>query len=163
MRNLLTKDKLNQTKRLLSDENLQLLPNYRSCVEVLSELGYLSEQRMLHMKGLVACEISNYEILLTEMLSSNYFADKSTAEIAGLLTCFVFQMKTSVNPDMTNQLKEGCKVILETAKRIESVQNRHGLQNEPDYKLVEELKFGLTMVVHEWAKGVVSYFEISTI
>lgn len=45
------------------------------------------------MKGNVACEISNHELLITELVLRNALNDLQPAEIAALLSCFVYQGK----------------------------------------------------------------------
>lgn len=50
-------------KRALSDQNLNLIPDYENKIEVLKELGYINENNTLFtltLKGRVACEVSSY-------------------------------------------------------------------------------------------------------
>lgn len=49
------------------------------------------------MKGNVACEISNHELLITELVLRNALNDLQPAEIAALLSCFVYQGKKENN------------------------------------------------------------------
>ena len=43
------------------------------------------------MKGRVACEISNHEVLISELLYENFFKDFEPPEVVALLSCFVFE------------------------------------------------------------------------
>ena len=43
------------------------------------------------MKGRVACEIHLQEVLLTELMLQNVFADYEPEEIVALLSCVVLQ------------------------------------------------------------------------
>lgn len=42
----------------MSDENLQLLPDYEQRIAVLSDLGFVDENARVELKGKVACEVS---------------------------------------------------------------------------------------------------------
>ena len=42
----------------MSDQNLQLLPDYEQRVEVLKELGFVDAESRVMLKGKVACEVS---------------------------------------------------------------------------------------------------------
>lgn len=50
------------------------------------------------MKGNVACEMSNYELLITELVLRNVLNDLQPAEIAALLSCFVYEDKEQDEP-----------------------------------------------------------------
>lgn len=45
-------------KQLISDQNLQLLPDYEQRVSVLKELGFIDDNLNVELKGRVACEVS---------------------------------------------------------------------------------------------------------
>jgi antiviral helicase SKI2 len=45
-------------KMKLSDQNLELLPDYESRVEVLKRLSFIDENATVLLKGRVACEVS---------------------------------------------------------------------------------------------------------
>lgn len=49
---------LRQLKLALSDQNLELLPDYESRVEVLKQLQFIDENATVLLKGRVACEVS---------------------------------------------------------------------------------------------------------
>jgi hypothetical protein len=49
---------LTQLKLALSDQNLELLPDYESRVEVLKRLHFIDENATVLLKGRVACEVS---------------------------------------------------------------------------------------------------------
>ena len=74
-------------------------------------------------------------------------------EVVALLSCFVFQEKTDVEPVLTPHLEEGREAILAVANRVGEVQSRNKV-SAPDSE--SGLKFGLVEVVYEWAKGMVS-------
>lgn len=48
---------IEQLQQLMSDQNLQLLPDYEQRVCVLKELLFIDESSRLELKGKVACEV----------------------------------------------------------------------------------------------------------
>ena len=77
----------------------------------------------------------------------------SPEEVVALLSCFLFQEKTEVEPVLAPKLEEGRDAILEVAARVGACQDRHKV-SAPDADA--RLKFGLVEVVYEWANGMVS-------
>lgn len=75
-------------------------------------------------------------------------------EVVALLSCFVFQEKTDVEPAIPPRLEEGRAALLAIADRVGAVQDRHKVA-APDAET--RLKFGLVEVVYEWAKGMVRF------
>jgi antiviral helicase SKI2 len=51
------KENISQLKQLMSDQNLQLLPDYEQRIQVLKELGFVDDQSRVQLKGKVACEV----------------------------------------------------------------------------------------------------------
>ena len=41
----------------MSDQNLELLPDYEQRIDVLKELGFIDEHGNVELKGRVACEV----------------------------------------------------------------------------------------------------------
>lgn len=73
-----------------------------------------------------------------------------------LISCFVFQEKTDVEPVIPPKLQAGRDAILAIVARVDKVQ----LQNNVGEDLHARVKFGLVEVVYEWAKGMVFTFLI---
>jgi len=46
-----------ELKMKISDQNLQLLPDYNQRIEVLKELGFIDDTMRVQLKGRVACEV----------------------------------------------------------------------------------------------------------
>lgn len=93
------------------------------------------------------------ELILTELILENTLAAYEPEEVVALLSCFVFQEKTEVEPVFPPKLGEGRDKILAIADRVGAVQDRHKVSAD-DFR--SSLKFGLMEVVYEWAKGMVS-------
>jgi antiviral helicase SKI2 len=54
----LIRENITQLRQLMSDQNLQLLPDYEQRVLVLKDLGFIDEASRVGIKGKVACEVS---------------------------------------------------------------------------------------------------------
>ncbi|KZT72960.1 ATP-dependent RNA helicase [Daedalea quercina L-15889] len=139
-----------ELRRALSDQNLELIPDYEQRIEVLKELKFIDENSTVLLKGRVACEINSAnELVLTELILENTLAPFEPEEVVALLSCFVFQEKTEVEPVIPPKLEEGRDAIIAIAERVGAIQDRHKVPGEE----FRQLKFGLMEVVYEWAKG----------
>ena len=49
---------ISNLKQLMSDQNLQLLPDYEQRISVLKDLGFIDQRSRVELKGKVACEVS---------------------------------------------------------------------------------------------------------
>ena len=54
----LVKENISQLRQLMSDQNLQLLPDYEQRKSVLKDLGFVDQHARVKLKGKVACEVS---------------------------------------------------------------------------------------------------------
>ncbi|VVD00855.1 unnamed protein product [Leptidea sinapis] len=141
--------KRDKYKRLLSFESLALYPDYQRRLMVLRELNYIDEHDNVILKGRVACCMGTNELIISELVFRNVFTDKNPAEIAALLSCFVFQAKTYVEQVLTDKLAEGVKTIAVIEDELSKIEGKYGVsQLEGQH---EGLNFGLVRVVYEWA------------
>ncbi|KAJ5281701.1 hypothetical protein N7478_007073 [Penicillium angulare] len=150
------KENISQLKQLMSDQNLQLLPDYEQRIEVLKELGFVDDQSRVQLKGKVACEIhSADELVLTELILENVLAEFEPEEIVALLSAFVFQEKTESTPTLTPRLENGQKTIIRIAEKVNNFQILHQViqSSEDSNDFASQPRFGLAEVVYEWAKG----------
>ncbi|KAG5639554.1 hypothetical protein H0H81_012225 [Sphagnurus paluster] len=138
-------------KLAISDQNLELIPDYEQRIEVLKELKFIDENSTVLLKGRVACEINSAnELVLTELILENTLAGYEPEEVVALLSCFVFQEKTEIEPVIAPKLEAGRDAIIAISERVGRTQDYHKVSVE-DYR--SNLKFGLVEVVYEWAKG----------
>lgn len=148
------KYKVEELQRSISDQNLELLPDYHQRVAILKELNYLDpESSTVQLKGRVACEINTAdELILTEVILDNMLSEFEPEEIVALLSCFVCQEKNASEPVLTPQLAKGKDMLLKVELKMAEVQQAHGLESAtaPGTSV---LRFGLTEVVYEWARG----------
>lgn len=150
------KENIHQLRQLMSDQNLQLLPDYEQRIQVLRDLSFIDETSRVELKGKVACEIhSADELVLTELILDNVLAAYEPAEIVALLSAFVFQEKTDTVPMLTPNLKAGMATIIEISEKVNAVQTLHQviLSTEDSNDFVSRPRFGLVEVVYEWARG----------
>ncbi|CAG8009507.1 unnamed protein product [Penicillium olsonii] len=150
------KENISQLKQLMSDQNLQLLPDYEQRIQVLRELGFVDDQSRVQLKGKVACEIhSADELVLTELVLENVLAEYEPEEIVALLSAFVFQEKTESVPTLTPRLEKGTKEIIAIAEKVNDFQIQHQViqSSEDSNDFASKPRFGLAEVVYEWAKG----------
>ena len=66
--------------------------------QVLQRLRYVDANNAVQLKGRVACEISNHELIITELVFENAFTNLHPTEIVALLSCFVFQQVKRLPP-----------------------------------------------------------------
>lgn len=92
----------------ISDQNLDLLPDYEARIAVLKTLRFVDPiSEAVLLKGRVACEINSAdELLLTELILDNFFSELEPEEAVALLSVFVFQEKTDNTPELTPRLAE---------------------------------------------------------
>lgn len=134
-----------------SAQNLSLYPDYVNKLDVLHELMYINENEEVTLKGKVACEMGQNELLITELILSNVFNDLDSAEIAALLSGLVFQGKVNEEPEIPEKLKKYMKKFEETSDLIVNTELRHRVCSS-DSSDSNRLNFGLIEVVYEWAR-----------
>ena len=95
------------------------------------------------------------ELVLTELILENTLAEYEAAEIAALLSAFVFQEKTEVKPTLTPALENGVEKIVIISEKVNKLQTAHQviLASEESNDFVSKPRFGMVEVVYEWAKG----------
>ncbi|KAL8830040.1 MAG: hypothetical protein Q9191_001657 [Dirinaria sp. TL-2023a] len=152
----LIKENISQLRQLMSDQNLQLLPDYEQRVAVLKDLAFVDANSRVELKGKVACEIhSADELVLTELILENVLANFEPEEIVALLSAFVFQEKTDFEPTLTGKLEKGRDTIISISEKVNAYQTEHQviLSSDDSNDFVSRPRFGLVEVVHEWARG----------
>lgn len=90
---------------------------------------------------------------MTELILENTFASYSPEEVVALLSCFVFQEKTDVEPKLTEKLEEGKATLIAISDRVEAIQTGRKVADS-EFKM---MKFGLMEVIYNWAKGMVRH------
>jgi antiviral helicase SKI2 len=159
----LIKENISQLRQLMSDQNLQLLPDYEQRIAVLKDLSFIDDRSRVQLKGKVACEIhSADELVLTELVLENVLADFEPEEIVALLSAFVFQEKTDHVPTLTPRLEQGRETIITISEKVNAFQTQHQviLSSDDSNDFLSRPRFGLMEVVYEWARGM-SFLRIT--
>ncbi|KAL7016749.1 hypothetical protein ACKWTF_010116 [Chironomus riparius] len=137
----------------LSNQNLSLYPDYCNKLLVLQELKYIDDLNQVAMKGRVACEMGQNELIITELVLRNMLINLDPAEIAALLSALVFQAKTDVNPNVTEKLKKLMQDFVDVENDIREVETKYNVGKADETVEKDRLNFGLVEVVYEWARN----------
>lgn len=105
------------------------------------------------MKGRVACEMGQNELIITELVLRNILTNLQPAEIAALLSSLVFQAKSNVDPTVPENLKEMMVAFVEVDNDIRRVEAQFNVSNDDESVAKDKLNFGLIEVVYEWAQN----------
>ncbi|XP_069739057.1 superkiller complex protein 2, partial [Phaenicophaeus curvirostris] len=146
-------EQLEQLQFQLSDQALELLPEYHQRLQVLRALGYVGAGDAVALGGRVASLLSAHELLLTELLLGNVLAPLRPEECAALLACTAGGGRGDPPKRLPPALLQAVEQVREVALRLGRLQQELGLPQSPQ-EFLDELGFGLTEVVYEWARGV---------
>lgn len=152
-------------KQMISDQNLELLPDYEQRIEVLKDLNYVDSGLNVLLKGRVACEInSGFELIVTELVLDNFLGAYEPEEIVALLSCFVFEGNTKMTVEsVTPHLDSGRARIHEIVRKTSDIIEKHQVQmTEDEATFSEKERFGLMEAVYEWARGM-SFNDITNL
>jgi hypothetical protein len=105
------------------------------------------------MKGRVACEMGQNELIITELVLRNILTNLQPAEIAALLSSLVFQAKTDNEPTVTENLKKMMAKFVEVDEDIHQVEAKFNVGRADETVEKDRLNFGLIEVVYEWARN----------
>ncbi|KAG5678423.1 hypothetical protein PVAND_008097 [Polypedilum vanderplanki] len=137
----------------LSNKNLSLYPDYCNKLLVLQELKYIDELNQVALKGRVACEMGQNELIITELVLRNVLTNLEPAEIAALLSSLVFQAKTDVEPSVSEKMKSLIQKVTEVEESIREVEMKYNVGKSDETVERDRLNFGLIEVVYEWARN----------
>jgi ATP-dependent RNA helicase DOB1 len=141
-------------KAITNALSIMQLDELKSRKRVLRRLGFINEQEVVQLKARVACEISTgdgHELLLSELLFNGFFNQLSPELCAAVLSCFIFEEKSSC-PPLKEELAKPFREIQAQARIIAKVSQDSKLAvNEDEY--VESFKYQLMEVVLAWATG----------
>ena len=151
-------ERVQSLSHLLSNESLQLFPDFLHRKSVLRTLGYLDENETVAVKGRVACEVNTCdELIVTEMVFEGILNDLDPTEIVAALSALIYQQKSGdeeFDIEVPESLLNCCKRMKTIAINLGQLQKDHGLDVDPLDYAESSMKFGLVHVVYEWAIGV---------
>ncbi|GJD06212.1 ATP-dependent RNA helicase SKI2 [Galdieria sulphuraria] len=148
-------EKLSVLQWIMSDESLQLMPDYTLRTQVLRKLEFVNEENIVQLKGRAACEINSCDsLLVVQVVFENVLDRLDAAECASLLSIFVFQGSSQVSEfDLTPTLEEAVERVRKIALAIGNLQAECGLPVSPPEYLRQNLQNALMQVVLWWAQG----------
>lgn len=151
----LLRRRLQELSHDLSDASLQQMPEFHQRVSVLQQLGYVSPDGTVTLKGRAACEINSTqdELLSTELLFRGLLSGMAPEEAVALMSALVFQEKSDVQPELPPRLADGWGSLQALAVELAQLQGAAGLPLTPEDYCREVLHPGLMQVVYEWARG----------
>ena len=148
---------------MMSEQNLNLLPDYEQRLNVLQETGFIDHNNNVLLKGRVACEINTgYELVLTELILDNFLGEFEPEEIVALLSAFVYEGRTKEEAPtiITPRLAKGKERIEELYSKMMEVSEKYQVpMTQEEAEFLEKKRFALLNVVYEWARGL-SFKEI---
>ena len=152
------RNKVETLRHLLSNESLQLFPDFLQRKALLLTAGYIDANETVCVKGRVACEVNTCEeLIVTEMVFEGILNELEPAEIVAALSALVYQEKRNdddFDSELPEQLVNCCERMKTIATNLGQLQKDHGLEVDPADYCEASLKFGLVHVVYEWALGV---------
>ena len=151
----LLEQRLLDLKHQISNQNLELLPDYEQRISVLHDLGFIDATHAVTLKGRVACEINSaHELILSELILENALSEFTCEEIVAMLSAFVFEERSDSVPTLTTKLMHGRDVVIAMARRVNAVQEQHQVLTAGSGDEFEDSpRFGLMEVCYEWARG----------
>mmetsp|Transcript_11994 Transcript_11994/g.26099 ORF Transcript_11994/g.26099 Transcript_11994/m.26099 type:complete len:1429 (-) Transcript_11994:47-4333(-) len=149
--------KVKTLSHLLSNESLQLFPDFLQRKAMLQSLGYIDENDTVCLKGRCACEVNTCEgLIVAEMVFEGMLNELEPAEIVASLSALLFQEKVDeeLSKELPERLVSSCERMQAIALDLGQRQKDFGLSVDPLEYTANSLKLGLVHVVYEWACGV---------
>lgn len=147
-------DKIRDLKRAIRTfESVILKDDLKAKQRVLRRLGYTTKDNIIDIKGRVACEINaGDEIVIAELIFSGYFNNLAPAQIAAMLSCFVYQEKGDDKAKLPEELATPYQTLQEMARRVGEVELECKKEVNVD-EYVALFRPALAEVVYAWANG----------
>ncbi|KAG0360299.1 ATP-dependent RNA helicase mtr4 [Podila minutissima] len=120
---------------------------------VLRMLGYISHADVVELKGRVACEITNKDVLvLTEMLFTGAFNNLTVPQTVALMSCFAFTEKIDKEGGVLEELEVPKRLLHDAAKKVAQA-SKEALVEIDETEYVQSFRTELMDVVFAWSKG----------
>merc|ERR1712232_112451 len=138
---------INQSRFMVMNDDL------RAMRRTLRRLEYIDRNGVVQLKGRMACEITSAdELLMTEIVFQNVFADMEPDNIVALCSCLVFDEK-SEDPITNNlELMKAFDAINGIARNVAEVMLENKMPVDVE-EYVSRLKPNLMDVILAWLEG----------
>jgi antiviral helicase SKI2 len=133
-------------QHILSNESLNLFPDFLQRKAVLRRLGYIDENETVCIKGRTACEVQSCEELIaTEMVFEGLLNDLEPEMICAVLSALVFQEKSDseLDSELPQKLVDTCMKMKTIATNLGRLQKEEGIEIDPGEYCDSSLKWGL--------------------
>lgn len=153
--------KLQKLGVAMSDETLQLMPEYRQRVLALEHLGYINGTTVL-LKGRAACEVNTCEsIILTELVFEQILQKLSSVDLAAVLSSLVFMERLEEGDapgieELQQEAPEAATACLQldaVLRTIGDILAEHRVCASGREYAREHVRFGFVKGVRDWALG----------
>uniref|UniRef100_A0A914LAQ4 Helicase C-terminal domain-containing protein n=2 Tax=Meloidogyne incognita group TaxID=654580 RepID=A0A914LAQ4_MELIC len=151
---VINRRQMEQTKQTLIHQTSSHSMSEESAgrLKVLRTLGYIDRENVVELKGKIACEISNQELLISELILDNKFQDRSPPEIAAMFSAFTCQhgrnnsnnirRNNNLNFNKINSKNGSTSQSTETSISNESQQQQEQVERVP-IEILRELETDL--------------------
>eukprot|EP01059_Diplonema_ambulator_P003779 TRINITY_DN13482_c0_g2_i1.p1 TRINITY_DN13482_c0_g2~~TRINITY_DN13482_c0_g2_i1.p1 ORF type:complete len:825 (+),score=342.00 TRINITY_DN13482_c0_g2_i1:470-2944(+) len=147
-------------ERLVSDDGLYLMPEYRGRLETLTKLSMIeaNDARNFYYavlpKGRCASAISSMDSVIgTELIFEGIFDDVDAPVIAACLSCFVCTDKMDDVVELPAELAAIKAKVVGLVTRLYEVQCESWLIMDKEDYLAKMMNFNICEAVYLWAKG----------
>ena len=132
---------------------LILQEDLKSRRRVLRRLGFVDGEGLVTKKGRTAAEISTGdELVLCELIYGGMFGPLSAAQLAALISCFVWREKSDVKGKLPHGMEACHAALREAARKVGRAEVEAGLHVDLD-TYVDSFKPDLMEVVTAWCQG----------
>lgn len=143
-------------KQYLNENSSELNNLLNKNIELLQDMGYVSSDRTITLKGRISLEFGQaHELICTELLFSNFFENKTPAQIAALASCLVAQRIGNKNKseDIPNDLIEPVDEMIECAENVQKKMDDFDIPFDNEEFIQNNVNYNPIHSVYEWALG----------
>ena len=154
-------EKLEEYEKQIKErlDNLVLSSELSSRTSILRRLNFIDESNFVQPKGVAACDLSSAdEVLLTELIFSNFFYDATDAQLAAVLIALLadnrFGTAEKTELKLDNEYKDIATRLVDLTKDIAEVYYNCGLTDDPIVDQTNNgLDFTLALLAYKWVSG----------
>jgi len=163
-------NRIEYLEKCINGDQLNLLPILENYLRMLSNMNYITQDRVISFKGRIDLELPNQvDLISTELLFQNFFNDLSPQQIVCCLSCLFAQrigiskknnnddddknqdtddLKFYVPPDLIDLVKE----MIETSNNIANKYREFGILFDEDKYFEENINYRAVYPIYAWAQ-----------
>jgi ATP-dependent RNA helicase DOB1 len=135
-----------QTKRN-KDQAISLLKNK---IDLLKELGYITQNREFSWKGELACRMYSYELQTGEIFQEGLLQSLDTKQLAILISALVYEpRKGQTRPPLSPKIKKLSKQLNKITRNIYRTEKKHNI-----FPQSKRFYFHLSKITSLWFDGI---------